>query len=259
MTSKKVILSLMLGLMLSAAGCELFQKRIEQPLVYSTPYPGPKMWAVAPFRNESGTSLVDSAVVADHLAQQIQQINGIGVVPVNRVLAAMNAAQIDAVNSVGDAMKLMNLLGVDGLIVGTITAWDPYEPPKIGATIQLYARELPGGGTALDSRALTRATSTNDLPGMVRYEQPVATVSDHFDAANGAVLQRIQDYAHGRAADDEPAGWRRYIINMDLYNEFVSHELMRRLFAREWDRLHRQPMPPTASAADDNVIRTTQP
>jgi hypothetical protein len=193
---------------------------------------------VAPFRNESGTSIVDPAVFADHVTQQIQQAPGITIVPVNRVIAAMDAMDMTTVNSLDGAMKLMGTLGVDGLLVGTITAWDPYEPPKIGAIMQLYARQLPGGGTALDSRELTQATTDENLPGLTAYRQPVASASGHFDAANGAVLQRLRDYAHGRAPEDSAAGWRRYLLNMDLYSEFVSHELMRRLFAAEWERLH---------------------
>lgn len=259
MTSKKAMLSLLaalLGVWL-LAGCDLFPKRIVQPTQYASPYPAQKLWAVAPFRNESGTSIVDSAVFADHLTQQIQQAPGITIVPVNRVIAAMNALDMPAVTNLGEAMKLISALQVDGLLVGTITAWDPYEPPKIGAIMQLYARQIAGGGTALDTRQLTLASTDENLPGLTAYRQPVSTVSGHFDAANGAVLQRLTDYAHGRSPQDSAAGWRRYLLNMDLYSEFVSHELMRRLFATEWERLHAGMRPTTTESAKPTSENTT--
>jgi len=241
MTSKKAMFTLIaIALVMTGVGLGGCQRRsFDQPHVYTSPYPAPKLWAVAPFRNESGTSLVDPARFADHVAQQVQQIDGISIVPVNRVIEAMDADDLTAITSREQAMKLLNTLKVDGLLVGTVTAWDPYEPPKIGAVMQLYARQLPGGGTTLDSRRLTMSTTDVALPGMTVHSQPVATASGHFDAANGAVLKRLSAYAHGRAPDDSPAGWRRYLMNMDLYNEFVSHELMRRLFAAEWNRLHK--------------------
>ncbi|QNN24627.1 hypothetical protein HED60_20905 [Planctomycetales bacterium ZRK34] len=253
MTSKKAMLSLAVWTLVvtTLGGCDLFPKRIEQPRQYASPYPAPKLWAVAPFRNESGTSIVDPARFADHVTQQIQQTPGITIVPVNRVIAAMDAMDMTAVTSLDTAMKLMGALQVDGLLVGTITAWDPYEPPKIGAIMQLYARQLPGGGTALDSRQLTLAGTDPALPGLTAYRQPIATASGHFDAANGAVLQRLTNYARGRAPDDSAAGWRRYLINMDLYSEFVSHELMRRLFAAEWERLHAGVKPESANTGSD--------
>jgi len=221
------------------AGCSNGPQTVEQPHVMASPYSGPKLWAVVPFRNESGTTLVDPAALADKLVQQLQQIDGITVLPVNRTLEAMAAMELRSIREVPDAMELMQALDADGLIVGTVTAYDPYEPPKLGAIVQLYSRRHPvrsrGGG--LNTRELTYS-STAGLPvGTVVYSQPVAQAEGYFDAANGAVLTRLRDYAHGRVPLESPSGYRRYLLSMDLYAEFVSHELTRRLFAAEWDRM----------------------
>ncbi len=241
MTSEKVYLSRTLCLAVAAmvvsvslVGCA---KRIERPTTLTSPYPGPKVWAVVPFRNESGTSLVDSAAMADRMAQQVQQVEGVTVLPVNRVFAAMSAMKLREVNTVADAMGLMQTLGADGLVVGTITAWDPYEPPKIGAQVQLYAKRGVYRGTGIDSRSLTYAASDRLPQGTVRYDQPVSSAGGYFDAANGDVMYRLMAFAKGRTPDDSPSGNRRYLLNMDLYSEFVSHELTRRLFSAEWQRL----------------------
>lgn len=241
MTSEKVYLSrtlcvaaVVMAALVSLVGCS---KRIERPTTLTSPYPGPKVWAVAPFRNESGTSLVDSAAMADRLSQQVQQVEGITVLPVNRVFAAMASMKLREVDTVADAMGLMQTLGADGLIVGTVTAWDPYEPPKIGAQVQLYARRSVYRGAGIDSRSLTYASTDKLQPGTVRYDQPVATAGGYFDAAHGDVMYRLVAFAKGRTPDDSPSGNRRYLLNMDLYSEFVSHELTRRLFSAEWQRL----------------------
>ena len=246
MTSKKVLLSrprrlmlialvvLWVGLWFGLAGCN---RRIALPKNYASPYPATKLWAVVPFANESGTTVPDPMRVADQLTQQLQQVEGVDVLPVNRVIEAMAAQQFDEVTTLTEAHALMDMLQVDGLLVGSITAWDPYEPPKIGISVQLYSRRR-GKDRVLDSRQLTAATSGNQLPTVHQEPRPIAQVSDYFDAANGDILRRLQQYAYGRTPTDAPAGWRRYLLDMDLYSEFVSHELMRRLFRSEWQRMH---------------------
>jgi hypothetical protein len=221
----------------ASAGCAR-QAKLDRPSALQSPYPGPKLWAVVPLRNESGTTLVDTVRLADKLTQALAETDGVTIMPVNRVLAAMQARDMTDVASVADAMQLMQTLGADGLIVGTLHAWDPYEPPKIGATIALFSRRATSGGDQVDSRKLTYA-ATSDRPGAtVTHRQPVAQAGGYYDAANHDVLASLQDYAIGRTPTESPSGWRRYLLSMDLYSEFVSYTLARQLLEREWHRLH---------------------
>lgn len=231
-------------------GC-ISGEKVEQPDRYTSPYPAPKLWAVAPLDNQTGTLLVDTTRLADKLTHQLQQIKGIETVAVNRVLEVMTEQKLTAITSIPEAMAVIEALDVDGLIVGAVTAWDPYEPPKIGLTVQLYARRNPNGTTSLDPRLLT-ASATDPLAlAVVRYRQPVNHVAAYLDAGHGDVLTRLQRYAKGRSGHDSPAGWRRYLLSMDLYSEFASHELMRRLFAAEWERL--TAADPAPGPADSNT------
>jgi hypothetical protein len=246
MTSKKVHVLLVALLLAMAGGCDLFpqEERIEQPRMLPSPYPSQKLWAVVPFRNESGTTTADGIAMADHLTQQLQQVEAMQVLPVNRVIASMEAMHITQVTNLDQAMSLMHTLDVDGLLIGTITAWDPYDPPKIGVTVALYTTDRVRG-SSLDTRQLSAAPTDNGgLAGERRFSQPISQVTHYFDAANGAVLQRLKTYATGRAPSDSPAGWRRYLLNMDLYSEFVTSEIMRRTFAAEWQRLTVEAGPP---------------
>lgn len=239
---------LLVGVM-AATGCQ--QPRIEQPRVFPSPYPGPKLWAVAPLRNDSGTSLADGINFAEQLSQQIQQVPGIDVLPLNRVIEVMELSEMRGVYTLDDAMKLIDELEVDGLLVGTLTAWDPYEPPVIGVTVQLYSRRSADGGLALDdARRLSAAATENNLT-VQRFEQPLNSTSHHYDAANGAVLRDLKGYATGRVPLESPSGARRYLLSMDLYTEFVAHEVMRRLFRAEWDRLQLR-HPSAADAEEDS-------
>lgn len=255
MTSKKVRLNGIARLWLAVTvvvfalpGCEwLTQERVQQPGTLTSPYPGPKLWAVVPLRNETGTSIANGAVMADKIGQQIAQVRGMIVLPTNRVMDAMAALKLREVRSVSDAMALIQTLDCDGLIVGSMTGWDPYEPPKIGATLQLYSRRnpsAPGTLDGLDSREMTYAATSGGLPeGTTRYSQPVAQASGYFDAANHEVIAALQRYSVGRVPLESPAGWRSYLINMDLYAEFVSFELTRNLLLAETARIGPVPQP----------------
>jgi hypothetical protein len=222
--------------LLLLAGCD--SNKVTEPTRLTSPYPAPKVWAVAPFHNESGTRVADPVRFADKLTQQLQQVDGIDMLPVNRVLEAMQAEQLAAPpGTIAEAMRLMQRLDADGVIVGTITGWDPYDPPKIGASIALFSRHNPAIDGHLDTRALT-ASPTGTLPaGTTVYTQPVAQAGNYFDAANGTLIKQLQSYAAGRTPIDSPAGWRRYLLSMDLYAEFVSHALVRELLDAEWWRI----------------------
>ena len=83
-------------------------------------------------------------------------------------------------------MKLMSTLEVDGLIIGTVTSFDPYDPPKLGpSTIELFEslRRIEAGPALVDPRRLTWATTgrRSVLPGP-KARQPIEVVSGFFDA-----------------------------------------------------------------------------
>ncbi len=251
MTSKKVMPDrkaarvtgswlVLFGLMISW-GC---QPGIILPDEHASPYAQTRVWAIAPLIDETATQgLVDGAALAHKIMLQSQRVEGLEIASAVRVAKAMQTAGIQSVHTDAQAITLLRQLGVDGLITGVVTGWDPYDPPKIAVSIRLYARfdeadvSNPAASSGLDYRRLMTAATARQVPGEQQRPKFVASVSDVFDASNGAVLQRVQSYAHGRTPSDSPAGWRRYLIRMDLYSEFVAHELVRKLFALEWDRL----------------------
>ena len=232
---------------LSGAGCATTSRGLRLPTVLVSPYgarDGDVIWAVAPPRNESGVSAVDPLEVADAIAATIQEVRGISAVPVNRTLAAMRALGMERVESAADARRVALAMGVDGVIVGTISAWDPYEPPSLGMSLALYGR--PGGSGRLedqsaevDPRALTSAARERRLPSAHSGATPLSTVSEHLDASNHAVLAQLRAYAEGRNDPTSALGWRSYLASMTLFTKFASHRLAAELLDKERLRLAR--------------------
>src|SRR5690349_7655669 len=125
-------------------------------------YPGVRrqVWAVTPAVNLSGERAFDQILQADLLYQQLQQVHGVTAIPVNRTAEVLASLRLKQVQSERQAAIVCDLLGCDGLIVPTITAYDPYNPPKLGASLQLFVKPSTFARQAsLNPRDLARQAS----------------------------------------------------------------------------------------------------
>lgn len=225
-----------------AAGCATSTKdALVAPQQTLAPYEtnGDVLWAVVPLRNESGTSQVDVGAISDQIVAAAEEVRGVRALPLNRTLEAMRAQRMAAVRTPGDARQLANAMGVDGIIVGSITAYDPYTP-TLGLSLALFAR--PGSPVdrsmkRLDPKALqASATDTTPTSGSIYTDQPMATASELLDAKNNGVLMELKSYAEGRGDPNSALGWRRYTASMPLYAEFAAHKAVGALIQSEWIR-----------------------
>jgi len=243
MTSEQVRLIVMRVLMLAVVlgplwGCQ--KPRAEQRI--EAPYAERQVWAIAPLRNESGSRHADGLQMADQLTRAFEQVVGIDALPLNRVLEAMEALKMTEIASREDAIRLRDALGVDALVIGTMTHYDAYDPPKIGMALDLYAWPTEDSGNSLDIRGLSWAP-TADKAGirrgtLYRPDQPVTTVSGYFDASGIGTKQLLDDYAYGRGSTTNKLHERRlYTINMNLFQEFAGFEMGSQLIWAEWRRL----------------------
>lgn len=248
MTSKQVLLFAIAALASAGGGCStLYPTPGADPLV--SPYQERRVWAIAPLRNESGSLHADGLALADQIARQLENASNLDVMPVNRTLHAMAALGIEQLTTAEQAAQLREALGADAIVVGSITAYDPYDPPKLGLAVELYAdpRRM-NAGPPLDVRKLGRAPTADDaqLNVAVARRPASSAVSAFLDAAEPHVRQRLQRYANHRGPVAEEGMAHRYRISMDLYSEFVSYVVSWRLLREEAQRLARQPEP-TAS------------
>jgi hypothetical protein len=232
--ARAIILFLLPLLATLAPGCS---PTLVQPVTLAAPYPQRQVWAVVPFTNESGVSVLDGFRVADLCAMQAQQVYGVDTLPVNRVIAAMRQAGLEAVQSPGDAMLLMNALDVDGLIVGTVTAYDPYPPPTIGAAAELHLRGVRERWSGMDPQTFTREIRGEASAGEVGPRNPIAQAAGVFDARNHQTLAWLDEYATGRSVPDSAFGQDVYLYSIELYTQFVCYRLLHDLLASEQARL----------------------
>ncbi len=249
MTSAQTMLALLLsGVLIGLSGCRTIdpRDRLDIPGLIVAPYDtsqGDVLWAVIPPANESGVSSVRADEIGDQIVAAVQGIRGVRCLPINRTLQAMRALGINQITSTNEAIALANALGVDAIIAGSITAYDPYDPPTLGLALALYSRPgamKQGPKTDLDHRALTMAyTDFGKFDGSRFAGDPVNSVSQHLDARDHAVLMDLKRYAQGRSDPNSAMRWRIYTASMDLYTQFVAHHTVGRLIDEEWLRYAR--------------------
>jgi hypothetical protein len=210
-----------------------------------------QVWAIAPAVNLSGQSSVDPLLQADLVYEQLQAVRGLTVIPVNRVAQVYASLKLEQVNNAEQAAVVCDLLGCDGLIVPTVTDFDPYAPPKFGGSLQLFGK--PRGFAVpnnVDPRDLVRSPTPPPEAGLAAAQQD-ATLGGAFlqsvgmfDAANGSVRQAVLDYAVGRNDPQGPLGPKEYFVNMDRYCAFAYHALIAELVDKAADSTRRPPVSP---------------
>jgi hypothetical protein len=115
-----------------APGCAMVQIGVTNPI------PGLSTVAVAPFLNLSAERATDGRRFALAYATELQKVPGFEVLPVGVTETAMIDAKVD-LNDVDDVLKLAKVLRVDAVVVGAVTDYSPYYPPRIGLQINWYS------------------------------------------------------------------------------------------------------------------------
>lgn len=219
------------------------------PEVIVSPYPlalGEPVLAIAPLRNESGTSFADTLAVSDALVARAAEVRGVSALPVNRTIAAMRALGIAEIRTVGQARAVAATVGADGIIVGSITAYDPYDPPTLGLTLGLYAAR-PGALTpgpvrgGIDVARLERSAAEGIDPAAApgALDLPLSVVSELLDAHSHEVQMNVRRYAEGRTPGFSALGWKQYLASAPLYTDFAAWWSVSRLMQEERLRLAR--------------------
>lgn len=236
---RMLIAGIAASLILSA--CTSSGPALTSPVVsLHSPYSRPIVVAVAPLANESGTSAADELRLADRLVETLAEIDGVGVIPLNRTLDGMQALRLPRISTPAEAHALARILGADAIIVGSITAWDPYDPPRLGLNLALFGSGAAigaSGSNEVDPRALQSASTDYTLNASTSPNTPLATISSHYDASNQALQMRVRNYATGRADPHSALSWQRYIKSMELYERFVSFCAVDELLASEQRRI----------------------
>jgi hypothetical protein len=222
-------------LLAHAAGCILIPDVAYQPVVHN-PFPQLSRVAVTPFFNHSDEETVNGRQFAMGYFAELQSVPGFEVVPLSVVEEAMIFHQIQ-LNQPGEARRLAQILGVDAVVIGAVTDYYPYYPPRCGLRVEWYAanpgfHEIPPGyglpwGTPEEEyipgplvfeaeMALARAQLATQTPSCVSVALPLppppdaadsveelpAAVTDPFEAGDASV--KVASHEAQVKGDDVP-------------------------------------------------------
>jgi hypothetical protein len=130
-------LSLLVLAMLTAGGCAFLPEISRQPSVHN-PFPQLTKVAVAPFFNHSGEPLLNSQQFTAAYANELQSTPGFEVVPVTITENAIKQYGL-TLSSPIEARKLAQLLEVDAVVIGAVTDYSPYYPPRCAMSVEWYS------------------------------------------------------------------------------------------------------------------------
>lgn len=130
--------ALLLGL--CAAGCSLFPT-VRHGQRLHNPFPQLKRVAVLPFYNQSDEPTLNQVEVAQAYYAALQAIPGFEVLPVGGVqLEWEKYSLIYGEPEAGhEYQEFAQAIGVDAVVVGTVTDFSPYYPPRMAMTTHWYA------------------------------------------------------------------------------------------------------------------------
>jgi hypothetical protein len=220
------------GLLLSGGllgGCS--QERRVDPVLIANERLGPMTIAVAPALNQSGAADFDPNRFADLMASELSYADGISVIPVSRVLGVLAAQDLDDVESEAHAYELLRLLGADAILVFAVTEYDPYVPPSIAISAQLYGTRPVAGGSTLDPVALSKQADLASSVSSGSSRRIVARTQRVLDASHDAVVEEIKEFAGQRGGGESPFGWRRYVVSQQDFIRFCCHATIRALLS----------------------------
>ena len=180
------------------SGCALLPDVSSQPRVQN-PFPQLAKVAVLEFFNQSSEPTVDGRRFAMAYFNELQLIPGFEVVPPGVTQQAVDAVKRSGFKLEGpeDIRRLAQLLEVDAVVVGTVTDYSPYYPPRCTLKVEWYAANpsfhpIPAGyglpwGTVEES----------DIPDPLVYEAEMAL-------AKAQLATQTPDYKPDRTWQNPP-------------------------------------------------------
>ena len=203
-------------------------KRVE-PVTVANSTLGPITIAVAPALNLSGSADFDPDRFADLMASELSYADGVSVIPVSRVLGVLAAQGRGEVESASHALEVAALLGADAVLVFAVTEYDPYDPPSVGISAQLYGARPRSRDGALDPVALSRQASLAASSASASPQRLLAQAQRVFDASHESVAVGIREFAAARGAEGSPYGWRKYVVSQQHYIRYCCHATIQAL------------------------------
>ena len=183
-------------------GCMLLPSQERQPSVHN-PFPQIARVAVAPFFNLSTDPTLDGRQVATAYFNELQLVQGFEVVPVGVVEATIHEHHI-ALASPADARRVAQILQVDAIVIGAVTDFSPYYPPRCGLQVEWYAAN-PGFHPIPPGYGLPWGThEEQDIPGPLVFEAEFALAREQLKTQTPSYEPIAAPLAQGAGKDATP-------------------------------------------------------
>ncbi len=161
-----------LSLSMMLCGCSILPEMSRQPHLHN-PFPQLCKVAVAPFFNLTNEPTLDGRKVGIAYFNELQSVPGFEVVPVGVVETAMQEHKIE-LRGPAEARRLAQILKVDAVVIGAVTDYFPYYPPRMALQVEWYAANQgfhpipPGYGLPWGT------PEEKDIPGPLIFEAELA-------------------------------------------------------------------------------------
>jgi hypothetical protein len=157
-----------LGLIFGLTGCAFIPDVRHKPQVIN-PFPQITTVAVLPFFNQSQEPTLSGQRVAEAYMHELQSIRGFQVLPIGVVQGKI--LELNRPLATGqDFQALAQHMGVDAVLVGSITDYEAYYPPRMTIKVSWYAAN-PGFHPVMPGYGLPWGTKREkDIPRWVHLE-----------------------------------------------------------------------------------------
>jgi hypothetical protein len=159
-------------------GCSLVPDIRHKPQIIN-PFPQIQRVAVLPFVNQSEEPTLSGQRVAMAYANELQQIRGFEVLPLGAVKLKL-AEYSQSLGRGEEFQDFARFLGVDAVLVGAVTDYSPYYPPRLTMKVNWYAAN-PGFHPVLPGYGLPWGTSDEKkIPRWVHQESQRALAAEQL-------------------------------------------------------------------------------
>lgn len=171
------LLALLLGLAVMG-GCSLVPDVKHKPQ-YINPFPQLKSIAVLPFANQSEEPTLSGERVALAYINELQSIRGFEVLPLGAVKVKLSE-YTGPLSSGEHFQQFAQYLGVDAVIIGSVTDFDAYYPPRMTMAVRWYAAN-PGFHPVLPGYGLPWGTKAEkEIPSWIHDEAQRALAAEQL-------------------------------------------------------------------------------
>jgi hypothetical protein len=202
----------------SATGCALVPDIKHKPQL-ANPFPQVRSVAVLPFVNQSEESTLSGQRVALAYMNELQSIRGFEVLPLGAVrnkLVEFNRP----LQSGEDFQAFARYLGVDAVMIGAVTDYQPYYPPRMTMKVSWYAANpafhpiLPGYGLPWGTK------EEKNIPRWVHQEAQRALAAEQLK-----LQEPVTEAVASKANSDQPIlPEDRRDAGLKILQEFEKHD-----------------------------------